>query len=138
MKAAGAFARWSGAGLLVLLLSGCASLPGSQGTGTPVPDAPARESAAPATSHLMVTLKPGPKGRLDQATSELAEAYGLELLAAWQITALDRRCVVFGSRSPLEGRRLETLLRSLRADPRVHLAQAVQNFVTLADAGGAS
>ncbi len=80
----------------------------------------------------MVTLKPAPPGRLDQLTHELAEAYALEPVAAWQINTIDRRCVVFASRTMLAGRRLETLLRSLRADPRVHLAQAVQSFSTLA------
>lgn len=95
-------------------------------------------AAAEASSHLMVTLRPAPPGRLDTFTRELAETYGIEPVAAWQIQSLDRRCVVFGSRSALEGRRLETLLRALRADPRIDLAQPVQPFSTLAESGGGS
>jgi subtilisin family serine protease len=115
--------------LLLLLLGagGCASLPEAAGP------APAGGAAAEATRHLMVTLRPAPPGRLDQLTFELASTYQLEPVAAWNIQALDRRCVVFESRGVLAGRRLETLLRALRGDHRVDLAQSVQHFSTLAE-----
>jgi subtilisin family serine protease len=116
--------------LLLLGAGGCASLPEAAGS------APAG-GAAEATRHLMVTLRPAPPGRLDQLTFELASTYQLEPVAAWNIQALDRRCVVFESPGVLAGRRLETLLRALRGDHRVDLAQAVQRFSTLAEAPAA-
>lgn len=122
--------------VLGLILGGCASLPSA--SGAPAPAALGATIAPGESAELMVTLKPAPPGRLDQLTRELAEAYALEPVAAWQIHTLDRRCVVFASRTVLAGRRLETLLRSLRNDPRVHLAQAVQNFSTLAEAAPAA
>lgn len=124
------------AALAALLAAGCASLPPSLGE-APGGSMVGAEVPEGKSAQLMVTLKPGPPGRLDQMTAELASTYTLEPLAAWQIAALDRRCVVFASRGLLHGRRLESLLRSLRADPRVHLAQAVQRFSTLAEAAPA-
>lgn len=118
-------------------LVGCASAPSGSAPAGP-PEAAGVDAAGEATSHLMVTLRPAPPGRLDTFTRELAETYGIEPVAAWQIQSLDRRCVVFGSRTPLVGRRLDTLLRALRADPRIDLAQSVQPFSTLAEAGGGS
>lgn len=110
----------------LFLLLGCvsANMP-------PAQDLPAGTRSA---AHLMVTLKDAPPGRLDLFTRELAESYGLEPVASWQVVALSRRCVVFGSRGLLEGRRLENLLRSLRADPRIDLAQPVQHFAALSEA----
>lgn len=113
-----------------MLGAGCASLPDSAGA----PALSALDGAAGEARHFMVTLRPAPPGRLDQLTVELAAIYALEPVAAWQIQALDRRCVVFESRGPFAGKRLETLLRSLRKDPRVDLAQAVQTFSTLTEA----
>lgn len=116
--------------LLMLLGPGCVSLPDSPPTPATAGEAAAGGEAA---RHLMVTLRPAPPGLLDQLTYELAEIYALQPVAAWQIQSLGRRCVVFESRNLLAGRRLETLLRSLRGDHRVDLAQAVQRFSTLAE-----
>lgn len=88
-------------------------------------------AAADSDGHVLVTLPPAPPGILDQRTRELAEAYDLQTIAAWQIQALDQRCVVFASRS----RPLPSLLRALRADPRVDIAQPLQRFETRAQDG---
>lgn len=126
--------------VLVLLVAtscwvlGCASAPGPG----PSPLASSSETVSETPQQLMVTLRPAPPGRLDIFTRELAETYDLQPISAWQIHSLDRRCVVLGSRGALSERRLETLLRALRADPRIDLAQAVQPFSTLAESGGGS
>lgn len=130
LPAACAAVLLAGAGLL---LGGCATLPVAEETGSSAGGGMIGATVEEGRSaQLMVTLRPAPPARLDQLTRELAETYTLEPVAAWQIVALDRRCVVFASRGQLHGRRLESLLRSLRADPRVDLAQAVQRFSTLA------
>lgn len=136
-----ALARAGALAAAAALAGGCASLPPANEAAAEPPAAGGAMVGATVeegrSAQVMVTLRPAPPARLDQLTRELAETYTLEPVAAWQIVALDRRCVVFASRGQLQGRRLESLLRSLRADPRVDLAQAVQRFSTLAEAPAA-
>jgi subtilisin family serine protease len=118
--------RWLGLLLCLgaaLVIQACTSTAPATGPATRLNEA---ASGASDGSHVLVTLPAAPPGILDQRTRELAEAYDLQTIAAWQIQALDQRCVVFASRS----RPLPSLLRALRADPRVDIAQLLQRFET--------
>ena len=67
--------------------------------------------------------------RAQAQAEELAHEYGLEEIAAWTITALQWRCMLY--RLPPDIQRDE-LITKLRGDNRVQLAQALQHFETLA------
>lgn len=120
--------------LLLAFAFGCA------GGGTSSP-ATAPASAGPTSStstanQVLITLKPAPPAVWSRTTSELAEIYRLRTIFAWTMVALGEQCVVFEvprDRAP------EAILRRLRADPRVGMAQPIAIFETLAEgpSGGA-
>jgi len=65
----------------------------------------------------------------------VAVAYALREVASWPIRALSMHCVVF---EITDGRPVQQLLAALSRDPRVALAEPLQEFHTLAVAGNAA
>lgn len=64
--------------------------------------------------------------------ADIARTHGLREVAGWPIVALGWQCVVF--ELPTAGVSRDALLATLGADPRVRLAQPLQEFETLVDA----
>lgn len=119
---------WFAAALLV----GCASAPRSD-VGSPATPGAAASSAPAAdatASQVLVLMEPAPMRIWQQQSAELASAYRISQVAAWTVGSLDGApCVVYQG---APGRDMEQLLRRLRADPRVSVAQPVQRFRVLA------
>jgi subtilisin family serine protease len=115
--------------------------------------AQAQAAVAEAAQHLIVAVADHPEpapaaggpprlgyrrlpsyGGSDRALAEaqaLARQHGLVEVAAWSITALGWRCMLY--RLP-DGTQRNDLLTRLARDPRVALAQALNEFRTLGDA----
>jgi subtilisin family serine protease len=120
----------------LLLAGGCADLGGggSDAPGVAVPSTPASQRGAlPAPHGSYVASGPyvvdtAARRRL----AALARDYHLHQVDIWPIRALGMECAVFGIEA--DGSR-EALLAALAQDPRVQLAQPLQEFATRS-AGG--
>ena len=127
--------------LLLAFALGCAGGGTSSPATAPASAAsPAGQTSTVATAgQVLITLKPAPPAVWSRTASELAEIYRLRTIFAWTMISLGEQCVVFEiprDRAP------ESILRRLRADPRVGTAQPISTFETLAEeppgrAGGA-
>ncbi|MFO1410712.1 MAG: S8 family serine peptidase [Steroidobacteraceae bacterium] len=137
-------------GPLALLAAGCADLAAGRGTApgsaTPgdtrpfvvvaVPSTAPRSRIAPPGkgSYLPTTgygIDPGARRRL----AALARDYHLRRIDAWPIRSLGVECAVFGIES---GESRDGLLALLTQDPRVRLAQPLQEFTTRSAGGGSA
>jgi subtilisin family serine protease len=96
-------------------------------------------SSAPAPAGTTGTHYAGAGYRVAQSAQRQAERvgqmYALHALTSWPIEALAMHCVVY---EIADGRSVEEVLAALQKDTRVVLAQPLQEFRTLSDAGGGS
>ncbi len=118
---------WVAAALFV----GCASAPRSDAgsPATPAAAASAAPTADATASQVLVLMEPAPMRLWQQQSSALASEYRISQVAAWTVGSLDGApCVVYQG---APDRDMAQLLRRLRADPRVSVAQPVQRFRVL-------
>lgn len=132
------------AALLALWLAGCAALPAAVppadqaapreagadlivlAVADPVGQAWLRAGSTPAGYDAMPVYAGGDAAQARLAA--LARDFGLRQLAAWPIEPLQLHCAVFAVAG---GDARDAVLRRLAADPRVRLAQPLQQFRTL-------
>lgn len=115
--------------LLVFALgvgASCATVPTAE---RPAPPSPLE--GVPRERQIMITFHPAPAHIWSAAALDLANRFGLRMLAAWDVVSLRTRCVVFAAPP---GRTIEPLLGRLQAEPRVEIAQRVQEFRVLSRA----
>jgi subtilisin family serine protease len=112
--------------LAVVLLAVGLGCSGATTGGAARPPAATGTDAGP---RVMVTLKPAPPPLVTRIVRELAEIHRLRLVFSWPMASLDEQCVVF---EVPPGREAGSLVRRLASDPRVSLAQPVQQFDVLA------
>lgn len=102
----------------VLLLTACSGLRAPHPA--PAADAP----------RVLVVLPPGPPSLWRRHAVQLAAAHGLYVYDAWEMELLHAPCIVYGLPA---GESLERIVSRLRGDPRVELAQPVQDFRLLGE-----
>jgi hypothetical protein len=107
-------ARVAALGVLLLAV-GCA--------GWPAPAAPAK------LDRVMVTLEPAPPAIWESITGELEQTYRLRRVVAWTLSTVGEQCIIFDLP---RGHSSAEMVRRLQADPRVVIAQPLQEFATLA------
>lgn len=135
--------RWACAAVLALL-GGCAGLLPPDAGGPPaaegaayivvaVADTPEPRPAAGAATRAAYGGVAGyaASGRALALADSVAAEHGLSEVQAWTIAPLQWRCMLY--RLPA-GRSREAVLALLAADPRVQLAQPLNEFQTLGDA----
>ena len=114
---------------IAALATGCASSP----IATTEPSSSTTADSIEVTERqVLVTLRPAPAPILAQATADLEVVYGLRRVFAWPMGSLGERCVVF--EIPRHRTAIEIAQR-LASHPQVSLAQPIQTFTVLSDAG---
>jgi len=139
-------ARWLAAAAGVLALSACATV-GAPERGAPeadeadmvivaVSEAPEIQPAVASSLRPRYLSAPGYAGssRAEALSADIAKEHGLQEQAFWSITSLQLRCMLY--RLP-RGADRRALLQHLARDPRVQLAQPLNDFHTLAGEAGA-